>query len=32
MIRLGICEDVYEEMIYCKKLVDGKTLQKCKCV
>lgn len=22
MIRLGICEDVYEEMIYCKKLVD----------
>lgn len=22
MIRLGICEDVYEELIYCKELVD----------
>ncbi len=23
MIRLGICEGVYEELIYCKELVDG---------
>lgn len=23
MIRLGICEDVYEELIYCKEMVEG---------
>ena len=23
MIRLGVCEDVYEELIYCREMVEG---------